>query len=64
MESMDPDSNAVDTDDHTEATLPAPPPPTDEELKQFYANVAQSGIRPVLFMIHPEYSGLFSHGNK
>lgn len=58
MESMDPDSNAVDTN-RTEARLPVPPPPTEEEQKQFYANVAQSGIRPALFMVTPEYSALF-----
>ncbi|XP_064479141.1 uncharacterized protein LOC135392355 [Ornithodoros turicata] len=35
-----------------------PPAPTENELEEFYSRIADSGARPVIFMVHPVCSEL------
>lgn len=39
--------------------LPSVTPPTEEELEAFHAKLADAGVKPALFMVHPKYSAMF-----
>ncbi|XP_049267370.1 uncharacterized protein LOC125756543 [Rhipicephalus sanguineus] len=41
--------------------LPAVPlPPSDEEIKAFHSRLADAGVMPAIFRVHPNYSSMFA----
>lgn len=49
----------IKTFNNTTAVLQVPCPSTEKELNLSNSGVGASGVKPVIFMVHPQYSTLF-----